>query len=207
LSSRQKLITYYPYYPYFSNNGANTGDKKSHSLDDDGYLVYNEPVTTLDDDGYVVELDTPFTYPKQSHSYHEYISPDHVRCTKLEQAAAFDASYKSCRSCENDNDVAERASSSFKLPSNYYGIEQCPKESNGSAATLANPYHPSETDIPAAPPSDEVSVVDPTILPALLYAAGAQPATVRAHRRCSADRSLLGRQAIRGHLFDSFSTR
>eukprot|EP00986_Skeletonema_menzelii_P009212 scaffold4139_cov72-Skeletonema_menzelii.AAC.7 len=71
------------------------------------------------------------------------------------------------------------------------------------------PHHPSETDIPASTPSGEESAVevDPTILPALLYAAGAQPASVRAYRRCSEDhRSLMGRQAIRDHLYDSPST-
>ena len=151
------------------------------------------------------EHDIPLLQTKQG----DCISPAHVRCTNFEQAEAFDASCKSWRTCINDYDVVEQASSLLKLKqsSKYYDIEQqCPKESNGSAATPVNTHHPSETDIPASTPSGEESAVDPTILPALLYHAGAQPATVRAYRRCSEDRSLMGRQAIRDHLYDSPST-
>ena len=180
-------------------------NKKSHpSLRSDVVNKKNEPDTPI--------WPTRYLQTKQGDRYHEYISPAHDRCTDLEQAAAaaaVDASFKSWRSCDNDSDVVERASSSLKQPSKYYGIEeQCPKESNGSAATPVNPHHPSETDIPASTstPSGEESAVDPTILPALLYAAGAQPASVRAYRRCSEDRSLMGRQAIRDHLYDSPST-
>eukprot|EP00986_Skeletonema_menzelii_P021426 scaffold34492_cov211-Skeletonema_menzelii.AAC.1 len=187
-----------------SNAGVTSDNKKSHpSLRNDVVNNKNEPDTPI--------WPTRYLQTKQGDRYHEYISPAHDRCTDLEQAAAaaaaVDASFKSWRSCDNDSDVVERASSSLKQPSKYYGIEeQCPKESNGSAATPVNPHHPSETDIPASTPSGEESAVDPTILPALLYAAGAQPASVRAYRRCSEDRSLMGRQAIRDHLYDSPST-
>ena len=189
MSKTNHLSLLIPIFIYFSNGGVTAGNKKN--------VVDNNKN----------EHDIPLLQTKQG----DCISPAHVRCTNFEQAEAFDASCKSWRSCDNNNDydVVEQASSLLKLKqsSKNYDIEQqCPKESNGSAATPVNTHHPSETDIPASTPSGEESAVDPTILPVLLYHAGEQPATVRAYRRCSEDRSLMGRQAIRDHLYDSSST-